>query len=199
MSHHINVPTVGAGSPSPWQIGRPQPAVLGLADTRQLRGRLLDLGCGTGHNAILAAQVGASVVGIDIDPDALAEARRAAAADNVEADFRRLGIEDLDGLDAGPFDVILDSLLFQALSPRLRARYVDNVTALAAPEATLFVLAYAAGQVDIPHHLEPGGLRRWFEPRWLLESATRTIVDTRRHPLGASGWLYSLRIHRGAR
>ena len=55
-----------ADVPAPWDIGRPQPAFVRLADEGRLTGRLLDAGCGTGENALLAASRGADVTGIDV-------------------------------------------------------------------------------------------------------------------------------------
>ena len=40
-----------ADTSAPWDIGRPQPAFVRLADEGRLTGRLLDAGCGTGENA----------------------------------------------------------------------------------------------------------------------------------------------------
>jgi hypothetical protein len=37
-----------ASTPAPWDIGRPQPAFVRLADRGLLSGRVLDAGCGTG-------------------------------------------------------------------------------------------------------------------------------------------------------
>jgi SAM-dependent methyltransferase len=46
-----------AGTP-PWDIGRPQPAFLALAEAGAVRGRVLDVGCGTGEHALMAAGSG---------------------------------------------------------------------------------------------------------------------------------------------
>ena len=56
------------GPAPPWDIGRPQPAFLRLADAGALTGVLLDAGCGTGEHTILAARRGAEALGIDISP-----------------------------------------------------------------------------------------------------------------------------------
>jgi hypothetical protein len=37
------------GPPPPWDVGRPQPAFVRLADAGTLTGALLDAGCGTGE------------------------------------------------------------------------------------------------------------------------------------------------------
>jgi SAM-dependent methyltransferase len=46
--------------------------------------RVLDVACGTGGVALRAALLGADVVGIDISPDQLAKARRAAESEGLE-------------------------------------------------------------------------------------------------------------------
>ena len=68
-----------AGTAAPWDIGRPQPAFVRLADEGRLTGRLLDAGCGTGENSLLAASHGADVTGIDVAPTAIARARAKAS------------------------------------------------------------------------------------------------------------------------
>ncbi len=53
-------------SPPPWDIGRPQPALLGLARAGLVRGRVLDAGCGTGEHTLMAASLGLDATGIDL-------------------------------------------------------------------------------------------------------------------------------------
>src|SRR2546430_17658078 len=48
-----------------WDIGRPQPALLALAEAGHVRGRVLDAGCGTGEHALMAAPPGPDVTGTD--------------------------------------------------------------------------------------------------------------------------------------
>jgi 2-polyprenyl-3-methyl-5-hydroxy-6-metoxy-1,4-benzoquinol methylase len=54
-----------AGTP-PWDIGRPQPAFLALAEAGALKGRVLDVGCGTGEHALMAAELGLEATGVDV-------------------------------------------------------------------------------------------------------------------------------------
>ena len=79
----------------PWDIGAPQPAFAALAADSRLRGRVLDVGCGTGEHALMAAEAGCEAVGIDIASTAirLAEAKaaeRGASARFVVGDARNL-------------------------------------------------------------------------------------------------------------
>jgi len=66
--------------------------------------RVLDFGCGTGRVAAALGGRAASVLGIDLSPGMIAEARRR-HGQNARLAFRALGPERLAG--AGPFDLVL--------------------------------------------------------------------------------------------
>lgn len=73
-------------------------AVMGLGETtialgravfpRERVGRVLDLGCGAGTGALLLARAASAVVGVDVNPRAVALARVNAAINGITADFR---------------------------------------------------------------------------------------------------------------
>lgn len=90
------------GEPS-WDIGRPQPAIVRLAEEGAIEGRVLDVGCGTGENALCVASLGLDVVGVGAAPTAIERARakateRGSRAECLVADG--LALEGL-GLYAG--------------------------------------------------------------------------------------------------
>ena len=73
---------------SPWDIGRPQPAFVELVRIGELnRGNTLDVGCGTGENALYLAEKGFSVTGVDLTNRAIAAARAKAAERKLKVDF----------------------------------------------------------------------------------------------------------------
>ena len=87
-----------------------KPAFLKLIDPRGLR--VLDLGCGGGHNGALLKKAGArEVVGIELDAGAAQEARKRLDA-VVEADLAHL---DPAQLGDRPFDAILASDVLEHL------------------------------------------------------------------------------------
>ena len=59
----------GFGDP-PWDIGRAQPAIVRLAAEGLIAGDVIDVGFGTGENAIHLASRGLAVVGVDAAPTA---------------------------------------------------------------------------------------------------------------------------------
>src|SRR6202048_471408 len=71
----------------PWDIGQPQPAFVALAEAGRITGKVLDVGCGTGENALFLCQRGLDVLGLDLSSVAIAEARMKAQARRVLARF----------------------------------------------------------------------------------------------------------------
>ncbi len=138
-----------ADTPAPWDIGRPQPAFARLADEGRLTGRLLDAGCGTGENALLAASRGADVTGIDVAPTAIARARAKASERGLTARF-----EVADALDLGRLsltaDTVIDSGVFHVFGDEDRTRYV----------ASLAAVLRSAGGAEISRRLLPHVLQR---------------------------------------
>jgi cyclopropane fatty-acyl-phospholipid synthase-like methyltransferase len=118
-----------ASRPQAWDIGRPQPAFLRLADSGLLAGRVLDAGCGTGEHTLLAASRGADAVGIDVSPTAIERARAKAAERGLSARF-----EVADALDLGrlglTFDTVIDSGLFHVFGDQERPRYVAGLASV---------------------------------------------------------------------
>ena len=81
-----------AGQPR-WEIGRPQKALLDVAD--RITGSVLDAGCGTGENALFFASRGQTVTGFDFLAEPIKLAQQKAAERGLTATFlvskRRLG------------------------------------------------------------------------------------------------------------
>lgn len=113
----------------PWETG-PRDELVQLVDTgRIIPCKALDLGCGTGDNAIFLAQKGFDVTGIDFADSAIEKARRKADYAKVQVEFL---IDDLTNLRKvnGTFDFLLDSGTLDDLSPRDRTLYASNVLSL---------------------------------------------------------------------
>jgi SAM-dependent methyltransferase len=114
--------------------------VLAVLD-RTPPGRALDLGCGTGTNAIALAQRGWDVTAIDFSSTALNRARRKARQSHALVRFLQRDVTRLDDL-AGPFDFALDLGCFHGLAASSRAGYVANLARLLRPGAVLMMYAF---------------------------------------------------------
>jgi len=162
-----------AGASPPWDIGRPQPAFVGLADAGALTGSLLDAGCGSGEHTILAARRGARALGIDISPRAIEIARSKAAERGVEASFEVLDALRLDTLGE-VFDTIVDSGLFHVLDDPARAQYVRAMHAALREGGHLHLMCFSDRQPGDwgPRRVSEGELRAAFDPGWRIDSLT---------------------------
>jgi len=108
---------------------------------------VLDMGCGAGANAILAAKAGATVVGVDVNPVAV-NASRANAARNDVADRTTFVVSDLFDAVDGNFDLVVIDPPFRWFSPRtMLERAITD-----ADYSTL-----TAFLREVPDRLRPGG------------------------------------------
>jgi SAM-dependent methyltransferase len=108
--------------------------------------RVLDLACGTGNAALLAAARGARVIGVDTAPRLLEVARERARSLNVQAEFREGDLQELPVAD-GSADVVLS--VFGLIFAPDPARALQEVARAAAPAARVFLSAWVpAGPVN---------------------------------------------------
>jgi len=158
-------------SPAPWDIGRPQPVFATLAEQGLLSGSLLDAGCGTGENALIAAEHGADVTGVDVSPRAIARARAKAAERGIGARFAVGDALRLDVLHA-TFDTVIDSGLFHVFTDEDRARYVASLAAALKPGGTLYLMCFSDRQPGGfgPRRVRQEELRSAFGAGWGVDS-----------------------------
>ena len=164
-----------ADAPAPWDIGRPQPAFVRLADEGRLTGRLLDAGCGTGENALLAASRGADVTGIDVAPAAIARARAKASERGLTARFDVADALGLGRLSLSlSLDTVIDSGVFHVFGDDDRARYVASLAAVLRPAGACYLMCFSDRQPGTwgPRRIRADELRAAFSGGWAVESIT---------------------------
>jgi SAM-dependent methyltransferase len=120
-----------------------------LDEYRIAPGRALDLGCGTGTNAVFLAKRGFRVTGVDLSPTAIDAARKRAASASVNVNFVTADAFELPDLGL-PFDFIFDRGCFHAVRQIDERRIVDVLKRLLAPGGHLLVLAGNTNEVNAP-------------------------------------------------
>lgn len=128
-----------AGQP-PWDIGRPQKAFLDVAD--QIKGSILDVGCGTGENALYFASRGHRVTGIDFLAEPINQAKQKAADRGLTATFFVMDALTLKELPE-VFDTVIDSGLFHVFGDDDRRRYVNGLATVLKPVGKLYLLFFS--------------------------------------------------------
>jgi len=159
------------GSPPPWDIGRPQPAFVRLAEAGLLSCRLLDAGCGTGEHALLAAAHGADATGVDISPRAIARARAKAAERDLKARFEVGDVLNLGQLGL-TFDTIIDSGVFHVFGDEDRMRYVASLASVLRPGGHCYLACFSDRQPGDwgPRRVSQDELRAAFSDGWSVTS-----------------------------
>ncbi|MGH3301554.1 MAG: class I SAM-dependent methyltransferase [Streptosporangiaceae bacterium] len=185
-----------AETPAPWDIGRPQPAFVRLADQGRLSGRVLDSGCGTGENALLAASRGADATGIDVAPTAIARARAKAADRGLTARFEVANALDLGFLGVN-VDTVIDSGVFHVFDDTDRARYVASLAGVLRPGGSCYLMCFSDQQPGDwgPRRVRADELRSAFHDGWAVEFISADTFEI--NPIGgttqAAAWLAALR------
>jgi ubiquinone/menaquinone biosynthesis C-methylase UbiE len=134
--------------------------------------RLLDVACGTGGVALRAARAGADVVGVDISPDQIAKARRAAELEGLEIMFEVGDCQDLRYGD-GEFDVVVSA--FGAIFAPDHARTAAELTRVCRPGGRLALTSWPADEWS-KTHIRAGrtfqdeiDAREWARPDYVRE------------------------------
>jgi SAM-dependent methyltransferase len=176
----LDVPGVAATG-IPWDIAAPQPAVVEWAadGAGRFAGAVLDIGCGTGDNAVHLASRGFAVTAVDGASGAIDLARARAAAQGASVAFE---VADAFHLPyAERFDTVLDCALYHCLDPSVRAAYAAELHRVTRPGARLNLL----GVSDRAPEGTPPSRVSERELRDTLTAAGWTITALREHRLTA--------------
>ncbi len=124
----------------PWDTNQTPPELYEYMEANP-PGRALDLGCGTGTNAIKLAENGWQVTGVDFVPKAIRSARKKAKQAAVDIEFYIGDVTKLDYIK-GSFDLILDIGCYHVLNPSGMRAYRNNVMRLLAPGGTYMIYLF---------------------------------------------------------
>ena len=182
--------------PAPWDIGRPQPAIVRLAFRGAFTGAVLDAGCGTGESALHVASLGFSVLGFDVAETALAMAREKARYCGIDAEFALADAFRLEALGRR-FESVMDCGLFHTFDADERPGYVASLSSVTEPGGTLYVLCFSDAAPDtVPHPISQSDLRAAFNPStgWKIAGIEADRVHTTFHgDDGAPAWLATIK------
>ncbi|MER6127195.1 class I SAM-dependent methyltransferase [Streptomyces sp. NPDC001795] len=197
-------PHLGSGTPwvrpddmytsrPPWDIGRPQPAFQALADAGEVRGRVLDVGCGTGEHVLMCAARGLDATGVDLASRALDAAKEKARDRGLSVRFLHHDGRKLGDLGES-FDTVLDCGLFHLFNADDRAAFVDSLRAVLQPGGRYFMLCFSDRQPGDqgPHRMTRGEIETSFAEGWRVDSIEPATIDIITDPQGIRAWLVAL-------
>ena len=158
---------------TPWDREAVPEQLRRVVEERPGAWRALDVGCGTGRDAVYLAQQGWAVTAVDGVPQALAAARQRAEAAGADVNWVQGDVTRLHALGIGDgYDFVVDRGCFHGLDDQGRERCAQGVTAVAAPAAELLMLAFVPGRRGpAPRGISVEQLMRYFGGAWELVSS----------------------------
>ena len=178
----------------PWDIGRPQPAFVDLARNRELNlGPVLDVGCGTGENAVFLAQNGYSVIGVDVARDAIRTAKAKVTSRKVKVEFR-IGSALALEFEDGKFDNVTDSGLFHTFQDSERTVFAREIARVLREGGKYFMLCFSEKEPTDwggPRRVTRREIEETFSPRFKINYIRDSSFATRIHDKGGMAYLTS--------
>ena len=141
-------------------------------------GRALDIGCGSGRDAVHLAGRGWQVTAVEFVDKALARAKQRAAEEGVEVRWVRGDVGELGRLGLEPgYSLLYDFGCIQGLSDSARRGAAAGLTELAAPGARLLLLAFKAGRrIMLPRGMDREHLFALLGNGWDLQHAQSVVT-----------------------
>jgi len=181
-----------AGTP-PWDIGRPQRAFVSLEEAGEIQGPVLDVGCGTGENALYLSSRGHEVWGIDGSPTAIEKAKAKAHERRLDVRFVVRDALKLSRLGR-QFNTVIDCGLFHVFDDEERPMFVKSLASVLRPGGRYYMLCFSEREPGSfgPRRVTRAEIRNAFRTGWQLNSIREARFESHFGPEGAWAWLSSL-------
>ncbi len=180
---------------TPWDSGRPSLELQRVLEEHRIEPcNVLEIGCGTGTNAVFLASQGFSVTALDISSLAIEQARARAAEAGVSVDFQAADLLAPMTLNR-TFPFVFDRGFYHGIRRENLSGFLDTLEGVTAPGSLYLVLAGNANDPGDPEIGPPrvhaheicGELNRLFELINLREFTFDGIVIDGK-PVGPLGW-----------
>lgn len=154
----------------PWDIDGPQPEFARLVERGLIGGRVLDLGCGKGENALRFAEAGLEVTGLDASAVAIARAQTKAQQRRLSVRFIQANALRLAELDQ-TFDTVTDSGLLHVFSDEDMEQVIRGVHAVLRPGGRYWLMCFSEhATAPGPRRLTEQRIRELFQNGWRVHS-----------------------------
>jgi cyclopropane fatty-acyl-phospholipid synthase-like methyltransferase len=177
------------GTP-PWDIDRPQTSIVRLAEAGEITGSVLDVGCGTGENALFLAARGHEVVGVDAASVAIERAEAKAQDRGIDVGF--LVWDALRLAELGrTFDTAIDVGLFHSFQDEERPVFANNLQAVLKPGGRYLMLCWSERNEwgYGPRRVTQEEIRGTFADGWTVDSIEDAAFEANVPRWSIHAWL----------
>ncbi len=180
---------------APWDTGRPSCQLRSYLDDADLPcgAAVLEMGSGTGTNAIFLAEKGYRVTGVELTAEALSIARQRAKAAGVVIEWVHASALD-PGIEQA-FDLVFDRGCFHVFDPLERAKYVAVLEKITRSGSQVFLLCGNATEVTPggPPVLHESEIRDAFAGSFEIDRIETFRLDTNTEGPGPLAWACRMR------
>ena len=179
----------------PWDINRPQPEIMQLVEAGAVGPTVLDVGCGTGENALYLAGLGYETWGIDVVPEAIRRAETKAKERGLNPTLLVGDALKLEKLRR-KFDTVIDLGLFHTFTDEERPMFARSLASILKPGGNYFMMCFSEHEPGTwgPRRVTQAEIRLSFEPGWRVESIRAAKFDTNLGIECCNAWFASLTL-----
>ncbi|QOJ01193.1 MAG: class I SAM-dependent methyltransferase [Phycisphaeraceae bacterium] len=183
---------------APWSTGEPQSAMMHCWNQPGQIGRVLDIGCGDGANAIHIASKGIKVVAIDFVPSVVECARARAFERGQDVTCLVMDATTLSGWSER-FDAAIDVGMLHTLPVEAVGGYVSGVRHVLNSAGVLHLMCFSdAEEMPVRTKYSRSRLLEIFQDGWLVEHIAECCFDvlvSGRLTSGPRAWYARIRKH----
>jgi cyclopropane fatty-acyl-phospholipid synthase-like methyltransferase len=170
------------------------------AATSQIRGSVLDVGCGTGENLLYLAARGHEAWGLDFVPVAIERANAKAAERGIQSHFIVGNALELKKLGRH-FDTVIDCGLFHTFADEERPVFVKGLAEGLGPGGLLHILCFSDNEpgTEGPRRISQQEIGNAFRDGWKVQRIDSTQFESipqmdgpKFSPGGPKAWLATI-------
>jgi SAM-dependent methyltransferase len=177
--------------------GKPQNIIIELVESGEIKGNVLEIGCGFGENSLHIAGAGYPTLGIDPSKEAILTAKQKSevmlARRGICARFKQFTPQNL-GLINESFNVIIDNVTYQTISNEERGNYTRSmVPLLELGGSIILIISSTSGNLMVRSESDViKAVEHNFPEDFCIKNIREILYKTGHNEEGVKGWVCSI-------